>query len=253
VSGILVIDIGNTATTLGVAGSSRVTRMRSYATPKTSASAARRLIRDVCGRRNVTGASIASVVPSKTGLWKDAVADECDRSAFVVTHRARMNITIDYPKPATIGADRLAAACGAIYRHKAPVLVADFGTALTIDGITSDGAYIGGVIVPGLSFMTDYLAEKTALLPRIELRHDKRTIGRSTEQAMQSGARLGYRGMVKEIVQEIQKDKRFKMATLCATGGHAAWATRESSLPFRLEPDLMLYGLAKIYELNHDQ
>jgi type III pantothenate kinase len=251
-SGILVIDVGNTATTIGIAGTNRVTHVHSVPTPKTNSKSARVLIRELRRRRRLDGACIASVVPRRTGTWREAVARECSMQAFVVTHRVKMNITIDYPKPSTIGADRLAAACGAVTRHGAPVLVADFGTALTVDGVTSGGTYVGGVIVPGLSFMTDYLAEKTALLPRIKLRHDKRTIGRTTEQAMQAGARLGYRGMVQEIIREIRKDKRFRKATLCATGGHAAWAVRESSLPFRLESDLMLYGLAKIYELNRE-
>jgi type III pantothenate kinase len=110
-------------------------------------------------------------------------------------------IGIDYPRPETIGPDRLANAMAARARFGAPVVVLDFGTAVTLDVVNRRGDYTGGVIAPGLSAMTDYLHEKTALLPPIHIREVRRAIGRSTEEAMLVGAVHGYRGLIRELVR----------------------------------------------------
>ncbi len=130
------------------------------------------------------------------------------------------------------------------------MIVADFGTALTFDIVQRGDTYTGGVIAPGLPLMTDYLAERTALLPHIRLggRHGK--VGRSTEGAMRIGAHVGYRGMVREIVTYLEEQLAMPDAKLCATGGFARWALSGLDLPFEFEPNLTLYGLACIFELN---
>jgi len=99
--------------------------------------------------------------------------------------------------------------------------------------------------------MTDYLADRTALLPHIHLQGKTGTIGRSTEEAMRIGARYGYRGMVRETVRHIRSDPTLRRAKLCATGGFAAWALDGLDLPFVIEPKLTLIGLQRIYELNN--
>jgi pantothenate kinase type III len=151
-------------------------------------------------------------------------------------------LSLDYPKPETIGADRLADAAGAVSRYGAPVLVMDFGTALTAAIVTDDGVWRGGVIAPGFPLMRDYLFERTAKLPRMELgRGQAPKIGRSTEEAMRFGALVGYRGMVREIATTLRKNFKqdFK---LVATGGFARWALRGLDLPFVIDPTLTLYG-----------
>jgi type III pantothenate kinase len=149
---------------------------------------------------------------------------------------------IDYPKPETIGADRLADAAGAVARYGAPVLVMDFGTALTAAVVTSDRVWRGGVIAPGFPLMRDYLFERTAKLPRMELgRGAAPKIGRSTEGAMRFGALVGYRGMVREIAETLRRNfgEDFK---LVATGGFARWALRGAGMPFAIDPTLTLFG-----------
>ena len=94
---------------------------------------------------------------------------------------------IDYPKPDSIGPDRLANAVAACASFGAPVVVVDFGTAVTFDVVDGKGNYVGGIIAPGLAAMTNYLHEKTALLPKIEIREIKTAIGKSTEEAMLVG------------------------------------------------------------------
>ena len=169
----------------------------------------------------------------------------------MVSHKLELGVKVDYPKPASIGADRLANACAAADRYGVPVIVADFGTAVTFDIVSAEGAYVGGVIAPGLPLMTEYLYERTALLPMIHLKGPHGIVGRSTTEAMRLGAKVGYRGMVHEIVAFLQRGfhKRFK---LCATGGFARWALEGINLPFKIDQDLTLYGLSRIYDLNQN-
>ena len=156
------------------------------------------------------------------------------------------NLRIDYPHPDTIGADRLADAAGAVARYGAPVLVMDFGTALTAAVITKDRVWRGGVIAPGFPLMRDYLFERTAKLPRMKLGSGKAPkIGRSTEEAMRFGALVGYRGMVREIVAELGQNFKCDFK-LVATGGFAKWVLRDLDLPFTIDPTLTLYGAGLI-------
>ena len=111
----------------------------------------------------------------------------------MVSNQLELDCSIDYPDPKSIGTDRLANTVGAIYFKGAPVIVVDFGTALTFDVISRHRAYVGGVIAPGLASMTDYMHDNTALLPKINLNEPLSVIGKSTEGAMLSGAVIGYR------------------------------------------------------------
>ena len=152
------------------------------------------------------------------------------------------SLSLDYPHPETIGADRLADAAGAIARYGAPVLVMDFGTALTAAVVTKDRVWRGGVIAPGFPLMRDYLFERTAKLPRMKLGNGKAPkIGRSTEEAMRFGALVGYRGMVREIVAELRRNFKCNFK-LVATGGFAKWVLRDLDLLFTIDPTLTLYG-----------
>jgi type III pantothenate kinase len=171
-----------------------------------------------------------------------------------VSAGVNIGVPITYPRPETIGADRLANACAAAHRYGAPVIVADFGTAVTFDVVEAKRGYVGGIIAPGLMLMFSYLAEKTALLPRIGPALVRGRIGRSTEQAMRLGAKWGYRGLVREILAEIKRKPALRSATVCATGGYARWCLKGSDLSIAVDPHLTLYGLARIYQLNsHDR
>ena len=246
---ILLVDIGNTDTSVGVASTNR-TRIIGSIPTGTGQKQTAALVTRATHKQEIEGAVIGSVVPSVTRGWTRAVRSATGRRPLLVTHRTPLNIDIDYPRPETIGADRLANACGAVMRYGAPVVVADFGTALTFDIVSRQGAYVGGVIAPGLPLMTDYLAEKTALLPRVKLRRHRGTVGKSTGAAMCIGAELGYRGMVREILGEIRRDMGVRALHVCATGGHANWALQGSRLAYTYDPDLTLFGLRCIYEAS---
>src|SRR5208337_1781878 len=146
-------------------------------------------------------------------IWKVEV--------LVLTPQTISGVGIDYPKPDTIGPDRLANAVAARRRFGAPVVVVDFGTAVTFDVVNSEGNYVGGIIAPGLAAMTNYLHEKTALLPKIQIRDVHTAIGKSTEQAMLVGAVHGYRGLVRELIRELKQELRARKLPVVATGGYA--------------------------------
>jgi len=139
-----------------------------------------------------------------------------------------------------------------VAKYGAPLIVADFGTALTFDVVSPERAYIGGIIAPGLPLMTDYLYEKTALLPRVKAGGQVAGIGRSTREAIRSGAKIGYRGIVREITNELLKTLGRK-TRLVATGGFARWVLADSNIPYLIDPTLTLFGLGRLFELNREK
>src|SRR5213082_4202717 len=119
----------------------------------------------------------------------------------------KLGVGVDYPNPKSIGADRLANAAAVAALYGSPAIVVDFGTAVTFDIVSAQRKYIGGVIAPGLEAMTNFLFQRTALLPKLSLKEPRRAIGRSTIDAMLSGAVFGYRGLVREILARIQAEQ----------------------------------------------
>ena len=160
---------------------------------------------------------------------------------------------IDYPRPKTIGPDRLANAAAAREHFGAPVVVVDFGTAVTFDVVNAAGNYTGGVIAPGLAAMTDYLHEKTALLPKIKIREIRSAIGKSTEQAMLVGAVQGYRGLVRELIAALKRELKVKKLPVVATGGYAGLIAAKLPEISAVRPDLTLEGLRLTWEAARGQ
>ena len=167
-----------------------------------------------------------------------------------LTPKTLRGVGIDYPKPDTIGPDRLANAIAARHHFGAPVVVLDFGTAVTFDVVNRAGNYAGGIIAPGLAAMTDYLHEKTALLPRIKIREIKTSIGKSTEEAMLVGAVHGYRGLVRELIGELKRELKVKRLPVVATGGYAKLMASKLPEISAVEPNLTLEGLRLTWEAD---
>lgn len=258
---VIIVDMGNTSTTMGLAHAGQISGISRLPTRTTCRKDIMAALTKLTRNRPITGAVLCSVVPQCNRIWLKELGAFSGRPASLVHHRMKLGLRIEYPNPASIGADRLANACGAARRYGSPVIVADFGTALTFD-VVDNNAYIGGIIVPGLPLMTDYLAEKTALLPHLRLDRyygiprnldAMPVIGKNTRQAMAIGARLGYLGMVREIFTRLRHTLKSRSVCLCATGGYAAWALEGCDLSVRIDPDLTLYGIARIYELNNDR
>lgn len=247
---ILLVDIGNTSVSVGIGKGRRISNFTQLDTAASSTRGVKNILAKVCRGKKLSGAILCSVVPGLTMTWSREMRNITRTRPLRVSHRLELGIGISYPRPETIGADRLANVSGAVALHGTPVIVADFGTALSFDVIDNKGSYVGGAIAPGLPLMTDYLAEKTALLPRIELKGLPAKVGRSTEGAMRIGAKVGYRGVVREIVSYLKEGMNLKKVKLCATGGYAKWALEGIGMKIDVHPDLTLYGLNVIYGLN---
>ena len=244
---LLAVDVGNTSTAVGLWTDGRVSRVAHCDGGFAEASAAAGRIASASAR-GCDALAYVSVVPKEDTKWR-AFARRLGLEFRQVTHRCfadRGLLTIDYPRPETIGADRLADAAGAVSRYGAPVLVMDFGTALTAAVVTGDRKWRGGAIAPGFPLMRDYLFERTAKLPRMKLGLGRAPkVGRTTEGAMRFGALVGYRGMVKEIAATLSRNfgEDFR---LVATGGFARWALRDIGMDFTIDPTLTLYGAGLI-------
>ena len=184
---------------------------------------------------------VSSVVPAKDS----AILEGAGKTRVVwLNWKLKMGVKIDYPKPQSIGADRLANAAAVTALYGSPAVVVDFGTAVTFDIVSEAGAYIGGVIAPGLEAMTNFLYQRTALLPKLSLKEPRSAIGKSTIQAMLSGAVFGYRGLVREILSQIRAE-RFprKKVHVVATGGYARLIARGLPEIGVVHPNLTLEGL----------
>ena len=245
---ILLFDIGNTHTHVGLANGQRVFKQTDIPTSSWHTGTSARLVKRFLGNNKIDGAVLCSVVPKVTPLVKKVVQKTWKLSTLELTPKTLCGVGIDYPKPKTIGPDRLANAVAARKRCGAPVVVVDFGTAVTFDVVDRKGNYVGGIIAPGLAAMTDYLHEKTALLPRIKVREFRNAIGKSTEEAMLVGAVHGYRGLVRELVMELQRELRVSKLPVVATGGYAKLIAAKLPEISAILPNLTLEGLRLVWQ-----
>ncbi|MEA2069599.1 MAG: type III pantothenate kinase, partial [Verrucomicrobiota bacterium] len=228
----LVIDIGNTSTSVGYYRNGKVSGTGRCSSRFQGLEEVLPLI----AAKPVGAVVIASVVPSVNARWKRALKSVGLPAPQFVSHELELGVPIDYPRPGNIGADRLANAAAAARLFGTPSVMCDFGTALTFDILDAERGYIGGIICPGLPLMFDYLAEKTALLPHVAPSRTKAVVGRNTTQAMQIGARLGYRGMVREILQSLEKELGAKKLPVCCTGGYAGWIFKGWDVEATIDP-----------------
>jgi type III pantothenate kinase len=235
----LVVDIGNTSTSLGVYSGGEVLNVQ-----RTPSGTPALDLQNVPER-----VVIASVKPAVNARWAQFLSEHGVTDVLQVNYQVNLGVPVTYPKPENIGADRLANACEAAATCGAPVVVCDFGTALTFDIVTKEEGYVGGIICPGLPLMFDYLAEKTELLPHVKPIESDALIGKSTEQAMQIGAHYGYQGMVREILFRLKAELGAE-TKVCATGGFANMVFQGLEEPVPVDPLLTLKGLGRIGELN---
>ncbi|WFB35902.1 type III pantothenate kinase [Kiritimatiellota bacterium B12222] len=242
-TGLLIVDIGNTSATTALYLEGKISELCRF--PRVNGTEAN--VKAAAEKYAVAGVQkvvVGSVVPELTHFWKKDLSELLHCDAWELEPGAPLEIAVTYPKPTSIGADRLANAVAAVRKVGAPVVVADFGTALTFDIVTEEQGYIGGVISPGIEMMYSYFGEKTALLPRLTPKPCAQVIGKSTEEAMHAGAFYGYRGMVREIFGEIRKELGLPELKLMATGGFASTVLRDFDQSVMLCPTLTLEGLA---------
>lgn len=239
----LLIDNSNTRTKLVLAEAGGLLAWRGHIdTPAICPASLEKMV----GTLKFSGVLLCSVVPEKARILRDFFGAT---PVHTLCATSDLGIAIDYPMPQQIGADRLANAVGVHALYGTPAIVIDFGTAVTFDVVSAAPAYVGGVIAPGLAAMTDYLAKRTALLPKIELSEPARAIGKSTEAAMLAGAVFGYRGLVKEILTQLRAEITGQ-PVIVATGGDASLIAHGLPEIQAVAPNLTLEGLRLIAARN---
>lgn len=197
----------------------------------------------------ISGVAIASVVPPLGQAFQEVSRTYIGMEPLLVDAGVRTGVHIRYDDPRQVGADRVVDAAAVRALYSVPACVVDFGTGTTFDAVSAEGDYLGGAIAPGIGIAAQALFERTAKLPRVELRRPPSVIGRNTPHAMQSGLVFGYVGLVEGMVA------RFKAALgpetcVIATGGLAEVIARETDVIDVVDPWLTLHGLRVIYALN---
>ena len=240
----LLIDVSNSFTKLAFATGRRISQPTRVPTEKFTTTSLRRFLK----RRKIDIVAVCSVVPKKSA----AIRQVAKRSRILwITPQIKLGVGVDYPNPKTIGADRLANAAAVAALYGSPAIVVDFGTAVTFDIVSAKRKYIGGVIAPGLEAMTNFLYQRTALLPKLSLKEPRSAIGRSTIEAMRAGAVIGYRGLVREIIARIRAERFSRQKVhIIATGGYADLIAKGLGEIDSVHPNLTLEGLRILCNLN---
>ena len=239
---LLLIDNSNTRTKFALADAGQISSWRT--TIKTADLYASSLARALDGV-SFDKAVLCSVVPEKAEVIKKSLASPI----HVISSQSTLSIDISYPSPAEIGADRLANSVAAYHKYGAPVVIIDSGTAVTFDVLKAPKSYAGGVIAPGLSLMTEYFTERTALLPKLTPEEPTSFIGTSTLEAMNIGTIAGFRGLIREILTGLDKEIP-SHAKVIATGGDAELLFKGVDRIESVDQVLTMEGILRIGLLN---
>jgi type III pantothenate kinase len=197
----------------------------------------------------VSGAIVASVVPTLTEPMVALVRRAFGKEALVVGPGIRSGMPILYENPKEVGADRIVNAVAAFERVRGACIIVDFGTATTFDCVSPKGEYLGGVIAPGVNISADALFARAAKLPRVEIAKPPKVVGRNTVHSMQSGIVYGYVGLVDGLIDRLVAELGYPCQVI-ATGGIAKVIGPLSSRIAEVDDELTLVGLRLLYERN---
>ena len=249
---LLVIDIGNTNTSLGVYDAEnlvahwRMASERSRTVDEYGVLSRQMFTVSGLDYQSISAVIIASVVPPLNFTFQKMSENYFGHQAIFVDNTLNFGLKILYNPASDVGADRIVDAVAAIERYGAPCIVVDFGTATTFDAINSKGEYLGGVITPGITISSDALFQRAAKLPRVEIKKPAKVIGDSTVGSIQSGLYYGYAGLVDGILRRMIAELG-ENTKVVATGGLAPLISRASELIETVDDNLTLEGLRIIH------
>ncbi|GGF35567.1 type III pantothenate kinase [Halobacillus andaensis] len=255
---IFVLDVGNTNTVLGVFEHNKLNYQWRIKTDRyKTEDEYGMLIKSLFEHEGLTfqdidGVIISSVVPPIMFALERMARYYFKKTPMIIGEQeVDAGLSMKYPNPKEIGADRIVNAVGAIEEYNTPLIIIDFGTATTYCYVNEKGEYVGGAIAPGINISMEALYAKAAKLPKIEIKSPEQVVGSSTVEAMQSGVFYGYVGQVDEVVRRM-KETAESTPTVVATGGLASLIGDESRTIDVIDPYLTLKGLNKIYQNNKD-
>ena len=253
---VFAVDIGNTHIVLGCMEGYKIVRMARITTNKLKtdfeyAADIRNMLEffqlDI---HKIDGAIVSSVVPPITNTFLRAIKMATGVSAMVVGKGVKTGINILIDDPGETGADLVAAAAGAVMLYKPPLIIIDMGTATTITVIDKNGSFLGGAISPGVALGMSALASGTSQLPNVSYDPPLKCIGTNTIDCIKSGTILGAASMIDGMIDRFQ-DELGCGTTVVATGGIASSIVPLCKHEIIVNDDLLLYGLAAIFEKNH--
>ncbi len=251
---LLVLDVGNTNTVMGIYSGDKLTNHWRLTSKKQTVDEVGFMILGLLNaseikKEEINAAAYASVVPSLDEMFLEGVKNYIGVQCLKVTADLDTGLTVKMKNPTGLGADRLLNAVAGIQKYGSPLIVVDLGTAITLDVVSSEGSYIGGAIAPGMELSMESLFSRTAKLPQISLEAPGHYIGGDTTEAIQSGIVYGSVGMVDSLIHGIFAELGGPCRVV-ATGGHAHLFAEHSKLITDLDQWLTLDGLRIIYERN---
>ena len=252
---LLVVDVGNTHTVLGLYEGERLVHDFRIETSKGRTSDEYHvLLLDLLAlagidRSDIRASILASVVPSFNDIFIESIDRAFDHEIMVVGPGIKTGMPVLYENPREVGADRIVNAVAAYERVEGAAIVVDFGTATTFDCISAKGEYLGGAISPGMQISASALFAHAAKLPRSEIARPPRAVGRNTVHSMQAGIVFGYVGLVDGLVRRLAAEMKTEVSVI-ATGGLARLIEPESETIEEVDEYLTLEGLRLIYHRN---
>lgn len=252
---LMVIDVGNTNTALGIYREGRLLHNWRITTDKTrTVDEYAMLIHELLRLGDISFAAIedviiSSVVPPTKNALEGLCRKYFQRPPYMVGPGMKTGMPIQYDNPREVGADRIVNAVAAYEKHRCSLIIVDFGTATTFDMVSSRGEYQGGAIAPGLSISAEALFQRASKLPRVELTRPPQVVAKNTVNSIQAGLFYGYVGLVDGVVERMKQETRSQPLVI-ATGGLARIIAPASQTIREVEPFLTLEGLRILYLRN---